>query len=319
VLVRRIALGCAVAVVVAAAVWSSQRGAETASSRGTVPTSSVTATTEGPTTTPAPDTTATTAPGPHTTRPPAAPLPGLGIGSRGPDVLALEQRLIQLHYDPGSVDGVFDSSTAYGVVAFQKVYGMARTGRATDDVIAALQTATDPAPLVPGGGSTRVEVDVGRQVLFLYTDGALYKILPVSTGSGARYCVDGSCARAVTPAGSYRVFERIRGWQTSRLGHLYNPLYFNGGIAIHGEPSVPAYPASHGCVRIPMGAAEWFPSKVPNGTPVYVKNGPSAPVPFNEPAPDGTPPAGAPPTTAPPASTTTTTPPTTTTTAAGLL
>jgi peptidoglycan hydrolase-like protein with peptidoglycan-binding domain len=233
-------------------------------------------------------------------------------------VLALEQRLNVLHYDPGPIDGVFDSSTAFAVVAFQKVSGMGRTSRATDDVVAALQTATDPAPLVPGGGVTRVEIDVGRQVLFLYLDNALWRILPVSTGSGARYCVDGECDRALTPAGSYHVFQRQSGWQTSRLGRLYNPLYFNGGIAIHGALSVPASPASHGCVRIPMYEAVWFPSKVPNGTPVYVKNGPNAPVPFNQPAPDGTPPANAPPTTAPPPETTTSTG-ATTTTAPGIL
>jgi peptidoglycan hydrolase-like protein with peptidoglycan-binding domain len=232
-------------------------------------------------------------------------------------VLALEQRLAALHYDVGPVDGVFDGSTAFAVVAFQKVTGMGRTGRATDDVVAALQMAADPPALVPAGGPSRVEIDVGRQVLFLYLDGALYKILPVSTGSGARYCVDGSCARALTPAGSYKVFLRVRGWQTSRLGRLYNPLYFNGGIAIHGSLSVPASPASHGCVRIPMGAAEWFPYKVPNGTPVYVKNGPSAPVPFNQPAPDGTPPASPPATTAPPPTTTTSSSSTTSTTTAG--
>src|SRR5207237_3838783 len=142
---------------------------------------------------------------------------------------------------------------------------------------------------------------VSRQVLFLCQGNALPRILPVSTGSGARYCVAGECARAVTPGGSFRVFLRVSGWQTSRLGRLYHPLYFTGGIAIHGAPSVPAYPASHGCVRIPLSAAGWFPSKVPNGTPVYVKGAGAAPVPFNEPAPNGTPPAiTTPPTTAAP-------------------
>jgi hypothetical protein len=68
-----------------------------------------------------------------------------------------------------------------------------------------------------------------------------------------------------------------------------------------------------------MFEAAWFPSKVPNGTPVYVKNGPTAPVPFNQPAPDGTPPANPPPTTAPPPPSETTTTSSTTTTAPGVL
>jgi peptidoglycan hydrolase-like protein with peptidoglycan-binding domain len=214
------------------------------------------------------------------------PLPGLGVGARGPEVQALEERLAALHYDVGDIDGHYDSSTFHAVMAFQKVTGLQRTGRFTDDVAQTLATATDPPSLVPGGGPVHVEVDLPRQVLFLYVDNALFRILPVSTGSGSRYCVDGECARAVTPGGSFRMTWFGPGWATSRLGRLYNAVYFNGGIAIHGATSVPAYPASHGCVRIPMGAAEWFPSKVSRGTPVYVVGGEVAPVPFNEPAPN---------------------------------
>jgi peptidoglycan hydrolase-like protein with peptidoglycan-binding domain len=212
-------------------------------------------------------------------------LPGLGSGSRGGQVLALEQRLAVLKYDVGRVDGFFDSNTGHAVMAFQKVHGLKRSGRATQEVLDRLSTAGPPAPLVAGGGAIRVEVDIKRQVLFLYTGGALNRIVSVSTGSGQRYCVEGQCDTAVTPGGSFRISRRIAGWRTSRLGRLWNPLYFNGGIAIHGAASVPAYPASHGCVRVPMSTATWLPAVVPNGTPVYVVGGPRAPVPFNEPAP----------------------------------
>ena len=248
-----------------------------------------TTTTEAPTTT-------TTEPAPTTTRS-TVPLPGFGKGARGPQVLALEQRLAEMHYDVGKVDDYFDSLTVNAVIAFQKVEGMSRSGRATDDVVAKLATATAPASMVPGGGARHVEVDLLRQVLFLYVDNGLYRILPVSTGNEKRYCVDGDCAYAVTPGGSFRVTWRVKGWHESRLGKLYNPLFFNGGIAIHGSTSVPTYPASHGCVRIPLSAAEWFPSVVPRDTPVYVLNGKVAPVPFDEPAPDGTPPSSVPTTT----------------------
>jgi peptidoglycan hydrolase-like protein with peptidoglycan-binding domain len=231
-------------------------------------------------------------------------LPGLGRGAKGPEVVALEQRLTGLHYDAGKVDGTFDATTAFAVMAFQKVNGLPRTGRATKDVTDLLQTAGDPPAMLAGGGANRVEVDLKRQVLFLYKGGALLRILPVSTGSGKRYCVDGQCAMAVTPGGSFKIGRKISGVRVSRLGQLYNPLYFNGGIAIHGAPSVPAGPASHGCVRIPMSASRWFFDTVPSGTPVYVLGGRTAPVPFNEPAPGE----------APPTSSTTTAKPTTTTT-----
>jgi lipoprotein-anchoring transpeptidase ErfK/SrfK len=36
---------------------------------------------------------------------------------------------------------------------------------------------------------------------------------------------------------------------------------------------VPSYPASHGCVRISIASAEWFPQWAGKGTPVYVLDG----------------------------------------------
>jgi peptidoglycan hydrolase-like protein with peptidoglycan-binding domain len=264
----------------------------------------------GPSTTTTSSTTTTTAPPTTTTT--AKPIPpGLARGAKGPAVGALEERLGALRYNPGKVDGVYDAMTQHAVMAFQKVHGLPRTGRATEDVVAALQTAGPPAPMLPGGGPNRIEVDLKRQVLFLYKGGELSNILPVSTGNNKRYCVEGDCAVAVTPGGSYRVGRKIRGLRVSRLGKLYNPLYFNGGIAIHGAPSVPGYPASHGCVRIPMGVSLWFHDTVERGTPVYVLGGKRAPVPFNEEAP---PEGETTTTTTAPSTTTTTVRPTTTTT-----
>ena len=263
---------------------------------------SSTSTTDEPTTTSTSEATTTTS----TT---AKPVPaGLGPGASGPEVQALQQRLHDLGYDTG-VDGKWGGQTTFAVMAFQKVEGLGRTGRADDATRAKLQTASKPAPMMPTGGANRVEVDLQRQVLFLFKDGNLARILPVSTGNNKRYCVDGDCATAVTPGGSFKVGRKISGLRVSRLGKLYNPLYFNGGIAIHGAPSVPAYPASHGCVRIPMYASASFHAQVPTGTPVYVLGGKKAPVPFNEPAPTDN---NATTTTTATAAPTTTTPPTTT-------
>jgi lipoprotein-anchoring transpeptidase ErfK/SrfK len=86
------------------------------------------------------------------------------------------------------------------------------------------------------------------------------------------------------------VLRRVRGWDPGPHGALYNPLYFNGGIAFHGFGSVPLRPASHGCVRIPMTIAEDFPSMVANGTEVYVVDGDHPGIPFDQPAPDPPPP-----------------------------
>ena len=114
-------------------------------------------------------------------------------------------------------------------------------GRVGPEVQAALANPTPVTPLVPNGGDTRVEVDLRRQLLFLYKDGALHLITHVSTGNGKNYCVDGSCNnRAITPIGSFRFAWRYSGWRESRLGRLYNPVYFtSSGVAVHGALSVP--------------------------------------------------------------------------------
>jgi lipoprotein-anchoring transpeptidase ErfK/SrfK len=179
-------------------------------------------------------------------------------------LLAVEQRLASLHYDVGAADGMADESTTNAILAFQKVIGMDRTGKLDDRVAATVMSVqSPPPPLVPGGGANRVEVDLVRQVLFLYEGDALSRILPVSSGT----------ASTPTPTGTFRIYHQSTGWETSPLGRLYNSQYFTGGYAIHGSPSVPAQPASHGCIRIPMSAADWFPSHVSIGTPVYVLGG----------------------------------------------
>jgi peptidoglycan hydrolase-like protein with peptidoglycan-binding domain len=254
-----------------------------------------TETTKRSTTTTVAPTTTTTVKATTTTK--AVPA-GLGPGSKGPEVKALQEALAAQRYSVGSIDGVYAGMTTHAVMAFQKAHGLSRTGRATPDVLDKIKTAGPPGPMMPGGGANRVEVDLKRQILQLYKGGELVTVLSVSTGNNKRFCVDGACDVAVTPGGSFRVTRKIHGIRVSRLGKLWNPVYFNGGIAIHGSPSVPAYPASHGCVRIPIPVSEWFHSQVPTGTPVYVIGGKRAAVPFNEPAPGEA-----------PATTTTTAPP----------
>ena len=146
-------------------------------------------------------------------------------------------------------------------MAFQKEHGLERTGDLTDPVSAQIMaTEGSPAPLVPNGEPNRIEISLARQVLFLYRDGSLYRILPVSSGT----------SKTPTPTGEYRIYRQDPGWTTSRLGRLHNAQYFVGGYALHGSLSVPAAPASHGCVRIPMSASEWFPSQVTKGMQVLI-------------------------------------------------
>lgn len=257
-----------------------------------------------------------------TTEPPTTAPAQPSLAASIPEVMALQERLAELGYDVGTPDGTWGARTTYSLMAFQKVERLTRDGQDGPETRQALATASTPGPMVPGGAPTRIEIDVARQVLFHWVNGSLARILTVSTGNNERYCVDGECDVAVTPGGSFRIGRKAAGLEVAPLGELWWPMYFNRGIAIHGSPSVPPYPASHGCIRIPMYAAPTFYHQVSAGTRVHVLNSPEAEAPPDEgravpnavPPPDTTTTT----TTSPPATTTTTTavevPGTTTTT-----
>jgi len=183
-----------------------------------------------------------------------------------------EQRLSELGYWIGPRDGVFDAEDRQALIAFQKVESRKRTGRLTIDDVKALRAAARPTPLETG--YQHLEVDLSRQVLYTVgASGEVSGILPVSTGSGKPFTIKGRREVAVTPTGKFRVYHKIAGWRKSPLGLLYYPNYISGGIAIHGNPSVPVYAASHGCIRIPMYASAEFSKKTPIGTIVIVHDG----------------------------------------------
>jgi hypothetical protein len=183
-----------------------------------------------------------------------------------------QQRLIDLGYWIGEADGKWGETSRHGLIAFQKVERRARTARLTPDELQTLRAASRPS--AREGGFAHIEVDLKRQVLFVIDDaGTVSKILPVSTASGQLFTNEGDAEKAVTPVGRFRVYSKLVGWRKSDFGLLYYPNYIVGGIAIHGNPSVPAEPASHGCIRIPMFAAEAFSVMTPIGTQVIVYDG----------------------------------------------
>jgi hypothetical protein len=208
-----------------------------------------------------------------------APDKKLKLGAKGKEVSWLQRRLRELGYRPGKADGRYGGTTLAAVWAFQKVNGIRPTstiGRAT---WSALEAPKSPKVLVRNGKATRAEVNLTQQLMVLYVRGKVELITHVSSGSNIPYCETADwqgrpqrfCGSASTPTGDFRTTWRRDGWHRSYLGQLYNPIFFNGGIAFHGALSVPLYPASHGCVRMPMNVAEEVPGLVGTGVPVHVR------------------------------------------------
>ncbi len=180
------------------------------------------------------------------------------------EVKEAEAHLSEMGYGTGR-EGVSENA----LIAFQKWEGRKVTGQLNRDEFDAIMSAN--APSSKDSGYKHVEVDLDRQVLLLIDgEGAVKRILPVSTGSNRHYSEKGMSGLAYTPRGRFRIYAKLSGWKKSPLGLLYYPSYFSDGLAIHGNPSVPQRPESHGCIRIPMSAAVEISRLLPVGTIVLI-------------------------------------------------
>jgi lipoprotein-anchoring transpeptidase ErfK/SrfK len=173
----------------------------------------------------------------------------------------VQKQLASLGYLPAGVaTGTWDARTTHAVLAFQAWEGLARDGIVGPQTLAALEDARRPTPTT-SVGARHVEVHREKGVTLLVEQGRVVRALHSSSGGGAN----------ATPAGSYSIFRKeLNSWSVPYRVWLPYASYFNAGIAFHGYPDVPAYPASHGCVRLPSAEAPTAYAFMSVGTPVTV-------------------------------------------------
>src|ERR1700689_2760510 len=198
----------------------------------------------------------------------------LQLGMKSSAIKTLQRRLAALKYYPGSIDGQFGTSTLEAVWAFYEAQGMTAHDYVSSAMRWALAHPKAPKVLDRAAGANRIEVNLADEVLVIYRNNKIQLISHVSSGGGYYYCSPGGgCGYAVTPTGNFTTLSFLPGWVTVPLGEMYNPTFFIGrAYAIHGDTEVPLYPASHGCVRIPMDIAAFFHKlvKIP-GEPVIIR------------------------------------------------
>lgn len=195
------------------------------------------------------------------------PLPVMAVRmTSGPATQVVQLRLQSLGFWLKEASGEYDFTTRQAVMAFQKFAGLVATGSVDDETAEAILHTDRPMSRSEEKGldADVVEVDLDRQLAFVVRAGVLEWVLNVSTGTGKPY-VERShknpniVIRDVgdTPPGRFRV-QKLRpdGWWEGDLGPIYRPIYFRGGIAFHGSAVIPAYPASHGCVRVSTDAMD---------------------------------------------------------------
>ena len=208
----------------------------------------------------------------------ADPLAPAAPGSASPNVSNIQFRLLQLGFWVPDTDGYYGQATAQAVMAFQKWMRLPATS-VVDQYSAFLMTMLSLRPIAQSTTGDLLEVDKGRQLIFFVRNGKPILTVNTSTGSDIPYTeVDQKNGGTVTgdahtPEGRFHVYREVPdGWEHGQLGDLYRPRYFNGGVALHGAPNIPNYPASHGCVRVSTAFMDyvWAADLLPHGSEVWV-------------------------------------------------
>ena len=162
----------------------------------------------------------------------------VGFGSRGPFVELIQQRLAALHfYIPRT--GVYDQGTGLALDAYHRLL---RWG-----TYQSLDAAT-VRDLLDGIGTFKVryprqgrhaEGDLALQLLALADGSHVDVIYPISSGKPS----------TPTILGNFQVYSKVPGYLPDGM---YDSNFFIRGFAIHGYNPAPDYPASHGCMRLPI-------------------------------------------------------------------
>jgi peptidoglycan hydrolase-like protein with peptidoglycan-binding domain len=173
------------------------------------------------------------------------------VGAKGDAVVALQTRLNQLGFWVGAVDGIYADGTRQAVFAAQKIAGISADGLVGPQTAAALNRGITHKPRSTSGHV--IEIDKKRQVLLVVDGGKVTRFYNASTGGNYEYWSPTyqRYSTASTPSGTWKVYRQVSGWDKGPLGSLYAPMYFTGGIAVHGTSADVADSArSHGCVRV---------------------------------------------------------------------
>jgi hypothetical protein len=232
----------------------------------------------------------------------------LSKGLAGDDVKLVQQRLTELGFVPGPTDGIYGDQTIKAIWAYEKLVlgtaSIAPTGKVTPDMWDELQEPFVIQPRRPNATPNHTEVYLPEQVLAIYHDNQPVMITHMSSGSNEQWCeevtispgeygnrdgveplVRGECGISNTPGGVFTVYREVEGIRQSALGGMWNPVYFNYGIAIHGALNVPLQGASHGCIRIPLNISETMQELMGNGDQVFVWDGENEPEAVGSPPP----------------------------------
>lgn len=165
----------------------------------------------------------------------------VGFGSIGRFVELLQQRLAALHfYIPQT--GVYDDGTGLAIDAYHRLLNWGTYQDLDGATVSWLLDGFGAFKVHFPGNGRHAEANLSLQLLALLDGGHIEAIYPISSGKDS----------TPTVLGDFQVYEKDPGYNSEGM---YYSNYFYGGYAIHGYDPAPDYPASHGCLRLPIDDA----------------------------------------------------------------
>lgn len=183
---------------------------------------------------------------------------------RGPDVAEVQQRLKELGFYWGPLDGAYGPTTADAVARFQQARGLTPDGEVDATTWTQIGRPPDPSPT----STYTITIDLGARRLYLKQGARTVRTFPVAVGK----------PQTPTPVGRWLIVQKALnpgGPFGTRWMRLSVPW---GGYGIHGTnaPALIGQAVSHGCVRMQNQDVEWLYNRVPLGTPVIITGGAQA-------------------------------------------
>ena len=177
---------------------------------------------------------------------------------KGPLTRLYNDSLVKQGYYVGrNASSRFTVGSRLATAAFRKVNHMARNMQYKPIIFRKLLMGRGAfQPRYHSGH--HVEVDISRQVMALVNGDDVVATFHVSTGK----------ASTPTVRGTFHFYRKEPG--TNSHG-MYMSVYFIGGYATHGYPSVPMHEAaSHGCVRNPIPFSVYIYNWINLGDTIHV-------------------------------------------------
>jgi L,D-transpeptidase catalytic domain len=183
--------------------------------------------------------------------------PSLHPGSCGAVVEAFKKNLRKEGYVP-SGGRCFRDKDSRAVLAYRKVNGNAHNTHAGSGIVKDVFSGHGAYHLKFPNAGKHAEVSIEKQVLVLAVGDRPVQTYGVSTGKSS----------TPTVRGHFQFYLRQPGFNSEGM---YFSTYFHGGYAVHGYASVPpTYPASHGCVRVPIPDAFHIYNSIDLGEDIFV-------------------------------------------------